>query len=582
MTLRIASDLTLPLESVTDTIGILAVKGAGKTFTFLVLVEEMVRQGLPVVVFDPIGVCWGLRSSSDGLRIGIPVVVLGGSHGDLPLDPHAGRVLAEFASKERRPIVLDFSDFETKADQIRFAQAFLSRLYEVNREPMHVVLDEADDVAPQKPFGEETRLLRAAEILVRRGRARGIGVTMVTQRPAVLNKNLLTQCGTLIVGRVTSPQDRKAIEAWVDANGTAEQKAELWKSLASLPTTDKWIWSPVGGIFKRVTIRARTTFDSSATPKLGQVRVEPRAMAPVDLEALKASMGAAVEQVKANDPVELKKRIAVLEQELKRLKEWHPVETKTVEISVLKNEDIVRIESAIKQCGDALSNGLDQWSQRAQVVVTELGGLRDELYQHRIQSPRTAPADGVSERALSRETRPVYETRAGDLDRTQSVAPRRDSDSLPTMERSMLIALAQHPSGLTKPQILIHTGYAASGPVSKTFAVLVREGWVADERPLLRITKAGLKKLGSFDPLPLGNELRAFLLNGSKLDKMERAILRVACDAYPNAIGKGQILKVANYAASGPVSKAFARLVRYGYLEQRGKGHVTACRELFG
>ena len=31
------------------------------------------------------------------------------------------------------------------------------------------------------------------EDLVRRGRARGLGITLITQRPAVLNKDVLTQ-----------------------------------------------------------------------------------------------------------------------------------------------------------------------------------------------------------------------------------------------------------------------------------------------------------------------------------------------------------------------------------------------------
>jgi hypothetical protein len=50
------------------------------------------------------------------------------------------------------------------------------------------------------------------------------------------------------------------------------------ESLASLPVGTAWVWSPgYLELFQRVTIRARETFDSSATPKAGAWPVEPSA-----------------------------------------------------------------------------------------------------------------------------------------------------------------------------------------------------------------------------------------------------------------------------------------------------------------
>jgi DNA helicase HerA-like ATPase len=50
--LRIAADLSLPVDVVTQPIAILARRGAGKTYTAAVLVEEVVRTKVPVVVLD--------------------------------------------------------------------------------------------------------------------------------------------------------------------------------------------------------------------------------------------------------------------------------------------------------------------------------------------------------------------------------------------------------------------------------------------------------------------------------------------------------------------------------------------------
>jgi hypothetical protein len=101
--LTLGPGLVLPVEAVTETFAILAKRGAGKTYTAAVLVEEMMGAGLPVVIVDPVGVWWGLRSSADGTTEGLPVVIFGGDHADLPLaatvsDPLPG----DLSSRSRR------------------------------------------------------------------------------------------------------------------------------------------------------------------------------------------------------------------------------------------------------------------------------------------------------------------------------------------------------------------------------------------------------------------------------------------------------------------------------------------------
>jgi DNA helicase HerA-like ATPase len=113
MTLRISPDLSLPLDAVTQAMAILARRGAGKTYTASVLVEEVVKARQPVVVLDPTGAWWGLRSSADGEHPGLPVVILGGEHGDVPLEPTAGRVIADVVIDHPGAYVIDLSGFES-------------------------------------------------------------------------------------------------------------------------------------------------------------------------------------------------------------------------------------------------------------------------------------------------------------------------------------------------------------------------------------------------------------------------------------------------------------------------------------
>ena len=246
-----------------------------------------------MAVVDPVGVWWGLRAGADGAGPGLPVAVLGGDRGDVPLTPAMGEAAADLLVDERLPVVLDLSLFR-KGEQRRFVADLAERLYHRNRAPLHLVLDEADLWAPQRPPPGQQRLLGAVEDLVRRGRARGLGVTLVSQRPAVLAKDVLSQADTLLALRLVAPQDRAALDAWVRAHGTPEEREQLQRSLPSLAVGEAWVWSPGWlRLFRRVTVRRRTTFDSSRTPELGEATVAPRALAPVDVARLRERLAAA-------------------------------------------------------------------------------------------------------------------------------------------------------------------------------------------------------------------------------------------------------------------------------------------------
>jgi len=314
MKLKISDNLQLPAEAVTQTFAILAKRGVGKTYTANVMAEEMLKATLQVVVVDPIGVWWGLRAAANGKDEGLAIVVMGGDHGDVPLESTGGELVADFVVDSGRSVVLDLSHFR-KGEMIRFMTAFTETIYRRNRAPLHLMVDEADAFAPQKTMHGEgaERLLGAMEDIVRRGRARGLGCTLITQRAAVLNKNVLTQIEVLVCLRTIAPQDRDAVDAWINVHGTEEQRAELMASLPSLPIGEAWFWSPGWlDLFKRVKVRKRETFDSSATPKAGEKIATPKKLKPVDLDDLRAKMAATIEKAKAEDP-------KALQQELRRV-----------------------------------------------------------------------------------------------------------------------------------------------------------------------------------------------------------------------------------------------------------------------
>lgn len=318
--LRIAEELALPMDAVTETFVLLAMRGMGKTHLGSVLAEELCEAGQRFCAIDPTGVWYGLKASADGTGPGYPVVIFGGPHADVPLGEDMGHALADLVVDEAMRCILDLSLLR-RQQQHRVVADFAETLYLRNRAPIHLLVDEADEFAPQTPHGrEQQRALEALDQLVRRGRAYGIGASLLSQRPAVVAKNVLTQAQALIVLRLVAAQDRDAIEAWIRAQADVAQVQEVLGSLASLQRGEAWIWSPGWlRLLQRIRIRPRRTYDSSATPPVGQpVRstVALRPLAAADLARLQQRLYDALTHSTSEDPAVLHAQIATLHRQL--------------------------------------------------------------------------------------------------------------------------------------------------------------------------------------------------------------------------------------------------------------------------
>lgn len=566
--LRLSDDLTLPLETITQTLAILAIKGAGKTNTGVVLAEEFLKKGLQVVIADPVGVWWGLRSSRDGRDAGLHIVIIGGEKGDVPLEAAGGALVADLIVDERISAVLDLSLLR-KGDQTRFMTDFAERLYhrkgrQSERSPLHLILDEADAFAPQRPMHGQERMLGAIDEIVRRGRARGLGVTLITQRSAAINKDVLTQIEILVAMRTISPQDRKAIEAWIEVHGTLEQQKELMASLPSLPRGTAWIWSPaVLDVFQKVKVRQRETFDSSATPKVGDKIVAPKRFAEVDLEGIRAKMAETIEKAKADDPKALRGRISELEAELRKAQAAKTaVETK--EVPVFTEGD----KAALAVLTDNIDHLIHHKVKELVEKLEEFRGMLSPILSKVIVASRNQL---IPSRPLTPAPRP-------------SGAPARPSPEggtakLPGGERKILTVLAQYHQGRTKVQIAILTGYAVTGGAFNNYLGALRsKGFVESAGEQIGITFEGLAALGTYEPLPIGRALLEYWLG--QLGKAERTILQELANEYPHSMSKEDLAARTCYEVKGGgFNNALGKLRTLELIH--GKHELKAAEELF-
>lgn len=79
--------------------------------------------------------------------------------------------------------------------------------------PMMLVVEEAHNYCPQQGLAASSKIFRT---IAAEGRKFGLGLTIISQRAAKIDKNVLSQCNTQMILKVTNPNDLKAITASVE------------------------------------------------------------------------------------------------------------------------------------------------------------------------------------------------------------------------------------------------------------------------------------------------------------------------------------------------------------------------------
>jgi uncharacterized protein len=532
---------TLPLDYVTRSVACLAQKRVGKSYTAAVIAEELLDSGQLPVIIDYTGAHWGLKSAADGKRAGYEIVIFGGDHADIPIRESSGEVIAMAIVQQRFAAIIDLTSFR-KGEAVRFLGAFFETLYRLNRKPLHLICDEADAYAPQKPMGDEARVLGAMDDIVRRGGIRGLGCTLITQRPAVISKNVLTQCEMLIALRLMHPIDIKVIEEWVAVHADPAQMKIMKADLPTLPKGTAWVWSPsMGNVFEKVKIRTRKTFDSGKTPETGD-NVHATVFAKIDISQLGKAISETAIQLAANDPKVLRREIAELKAKLAAGNA--PAQKERVEVPVFSEHEVERLKK-LEAIGEAFVAEVEAQATNIRDFVSEVRTLRAEI-THRLSrvTISISPPSLIPTKVVAA----VVEKHVAA--RSSSSAP-KPGEPMAKAERAILTALVQF-GACTKPRLAALTGYSVNGGGFNNALSSLRNKligpYINTGEPIMH-THEGYAALGSYEPLPTGQDLRNQWLG--RLDKAQRSIMEVLFRAHPTAMGKEMLAVEAGYEVSG-------------------------------
>lgn len=544
-----AAAYPIPDAALDDRLGWIGTSGSGKTYNASAGVERLLGIGARVVIVDPLGVWWGLRLKADGTPSKHNVVIFGGDHGDLPLNEGAGALIGETVAGMGESCIVDLSALTTKASERRFMLAFLEAVYRHTDarkvDPYHIVFDEADLWAPQK--SSEPMLQSRMEEIVRRGRIRGFIPWLITQRPAVLSKDVLSQVDGLVAFKLTASQDRKAIGDWVKGQADEGQ----WSSIdASLPTMQRGqgiVWVPARGVLVTAEFPAKQTFDSSRTPQRGE-RVERRDLKPLDLARLKDRLVSIEEEAKANDPKALKAEVQRLTRELTKAQKVSAAPPQIVHA----NADEI---AAAREAGRA--EGYSQALQAAILVVGNLQGRMAEQATARSAAPRhaaplversPAPTGGPGQRILNALA--WWKALGHDQPLNEQVA--------------FIAGYSHTSSGFTNPRSALKTAGLIEYPQS---------GRVC-------LTEAGENQAEAPEAPPNAEELRNRVLG--KIAGPQQRILGVLIEAYPDQLANADCAERAGYSpTSSGYTNPRSNLKTLNLITYPASGLVRAADWLF-
>lgn len=557
-TLLLSPTLSVPLDWITYATVVYGNRGTGKTSFGRVAAEEATKCGQRFCAIDLKGDWWGLKSSADGKSDGIPIVIFGGDHADVPLDPSAGAFVGETIANLGQSCVLDF-ELLSKGKQIRFLAEFFESLYHHNREPLLLLLDEAQRYAPQKPGPDEARTLGAVQDLVKLGRKHGLGPVLFTQRGAGLNKEVSELCDLLVAFRTPGSLDQERIKNWLEANATDDERKSVMSKLSGLATGTAMFASshPELKLFGVHGVRRPETFDSSATPKVGEKRLEAKKLATPDLAELRRKMSEAIERVKADDPKALRARIAALEEQLKQAVPAVEIikEVPCVDLGLLngiRDEMLAEITRLFREATDRAVGRLGPPLERKRAGKTPESAAETK--------PKQLPP-------------PIKATAADDIGERD---PKLGNGGL----KRMLTALAQANRPLNRIALALRSGMSPrTGTYSNYLGQGRSAGWIEGKSDFT-ITSAGITALGKFEPMPTGRGILKWWvleLGSSGASRMLQALAAV----YPKKLTRAELAERAGMStATGTFSNYLGQLRGLGLIE--GKSELVACAELFG
>jgi hypothetical protein len=271
--------------------------GSGKSNTASVIIENLLEKNFPVLIVDTDGEYYGLKEQFELLHAGAD------DECDIVVNPEHAEKLASLALDSNVPIILDVSGYidEDEAQDLLLAVARnLFAKEKKLKKPFLMLIEECHEYIP-----EGGGMTEAGKMLIKigkRGRKHGLGIVGISQRPADVKKDFITQCDWLVWHRLTWNNDTKVVGRILGS--------EYANAIEDMGDGEAFLVTDWSASLRRVQFHKKQTFDAGATPGLDDFE-RP------DLKSVDGDLVSELEEISA-EKARRESEIADLKQELEK------------------------------------------------------------------------------------------------------------------------------------------------------------------------------------------------------------------------------------------------------------------------
>lgn len=230
--------------------------GAGKSNTAGLICERLLDQNFPLLIIDTDGEYYGLKEVYELLHLGAD------EECDLQIGVEHAQKVTQLALEKNLPVILDASGYLELREVKKLIEETLHHLFNKEKKmkkPFLVLIEEIHEYLPELPSLDECGKMIVQ--VAKRGRKRGLGLIGLSQRPADVKKDFITQCNWRVWHRLDWETDLKVVRRVLGKDYVSQiQELEVGQAILEADFLDKRI--------SRVNFQRKKTFDAGATPDL--------------------------------------------------------------------------------------------------------------------------------------------------------------------------------------------------------------------------------------------------------------------------------------------------------------------------
>jgi hypothetical protein len=250
------TEVALPVVEILTGRGFVTGKsGSGKSNTASVVIENLLSNNFPVLVVDTDGEYYGLKEEFEILHAGAD------EECDIQVSPEHAEKIASLALEQNVPIILDVSGYldESVGNELllRTARQLFAKEKKLKK-PFLLVVEECHEYIPEGGGLDETGKMLIK--IGKRGRKHGLGIVGISQRPADVKKDFITQCDWMVWHRLTWDNDTKVVGRILGS--------DYADAIEDMDDGEAFLMTDWAEDIRRVQFHRKQTFDAGATPGL--------------------------------------------------------------------------------------------------------------------------------------------------------------------------------------------------------------------------------------------------------------------------------------------------------------------------